>query len=81
MRLSGIQASHYRSLLSADIPIGSFNLFIGANASGKSTILDALRFLCEAVAERDFKGQARSRHRVQRDGATGIAITTAVGDR
>lgn len=61
MKLFSIQASHYRSLLSADIPIGSFNLFIGANASGKSTILDALRFLCEAVAERDFKGPMYSR--------------------
>ena len=43
------------------MPIGSFNLFIGANASGKSTILDALRFLSEAVLERDFKGPMLSR--------------------
>ena len=32
-----------------------FNLFIGANASGKSTILDTLRFLSEAVRTRDFR--------------------------
>ena len=43
------------------MPIGGLNLFIGANASGKSTILDALRFLSEAVLERDFKGPMLSR--------------------
>ncbi len=32
------------------------NLFIGANASGKSTVLDALRFMSEGVRHRDFRG-------------------------
>ena len=41
--------------------IRGVNLFIGANASGKSTILDALRFLSEAVRGRDFKGPMFSR--------------------
>src|SRR5262249_15642468 len=35
--------------------------FIGKNASGKSTILDALRFLHEGVLERDFKAPVFSR--------------------
>ena len=61
MKLSGLQVNRYRSLRDADIAIGSVNLFIGANASGKSTILDALRFLSEAVRERDFKGPMFSR--------------------
>ena len=61
MRLVTLLANRYRSLLNADIAIGSVNLFIGANASGKSTILDALRFLSEAVLERDFKGPMFSR--------------------
>ena len=51
MELSSLRANSFRSLLDADVPIGVFNLFIGANASGKSTILDALRFLSEAVSE------------------------------
>lgn len=61
MRLESLQAHGYRSLLDADIAIGGFNVFIGANASGKSTILDALRFLGEAVLQRDFKGPLYSR--------------------
>ena len=35
--------------------------FIGANATGKSAILDALRFLSEAVRARDFRGPMFSR--------------------
>ena len=61
MKLVAFGAKSYRSLLEADIGIGKLNLFIGANASGKSTILDALRFLSEAVLERDFKGPMFSR--------------------
>ena len=61
MELTVFQAKSYRSLLDADIGIGKLNLFIGANASGKSTILDGLRFLSEAVLARDFKGPMFSR--------------------
>ena len=61
MKLAAFQARSYRSLREAEIDIGKLNLFIGANASGKSTILDALRFLSEAVLERDFKGPMFSR--------------------
>ena len=55
MRLSTLRADSYRSLRRQEIHLNDFNLFIGANASGKSTILDALRFLCEAVRARDFR--------------------------
>lgn len=61
MKLASLRANSYRSLRNAEVGIGSLNLFIGANASGKSTILDALRFLSEAVLERDFKGPMFSR--------------------
>ena len=61
MKLTAFQAKRYRCLLDADVGIGDLNLFIGANASGKSTILDALRFLSEAMLERDFKGPMFSR--------------------
>ena len=61
MRLSSLRANNYRSLFNADVAISDLNIFIGANASGKSTIVDALRFLSEAVRERDFKGPTFSR--------------------
>ena len=35
--------------------IGPLNLLIGANAAGKSNVLDALRFLHEGAAARDFR--------------------------
>ena len=55
MRLLTLHAERYRSLRDQRIGLDGFNLFIGANASGKSTILDALRFLGEAVRARDFR--------------------------
>ena len=53
MKLSTLHADRYRSLRSQRIDLDDFNLFIGANASGKSTVLDALRFLNETVRTRD----------------------------
>ena len=55
MRLSTLRAYRYRSLRRQEIHLNTLNLFIGANASGKSTILDALRFLGEAVRTRDVR--------------------------
>ena len=61
MKLLSLKVSHYRSLLDETIDLNDLNLFIGANASGKSTVLDALRFLHEGVQERDFKMPVFSR--------------------
>ena len=55
IKLLKIEAKKFRSLRDASIDFDDLNLFIGANASGKSTILDALRFLHEAVHARDFE--------------------------
>ncbi len=55
MKLLSLTARRYRSLRDETVALSDLNLFIGANASGKSTILDALRFLHEGVRERDFK--------------------------
>ena len=56
MKLLTLRTKHYRSLREERIALNDINLFIGANASGKSTILDALRFLNEGVRARDFRG-------------------------
>lgn len=61
MKLLSLRASRYRSLREETIPLTDLNLFIGTNASGKSTILDALRFLNEGVQERDFRTPVFSR--------------------
>lgn len=64
MKLLTLGAKSYRSLRSERIQLDDLNLFIGANASGKSTILDALRFLNEGVRTRDFRAAAFSRGNV-----------------
>ncbi len=61
MKLLRLTANNYRSLRDVSIDISNLNLFIGANASGKSTILDALRFLHEGVQSRDFRTPVYSR--------------------
>ena len=61
MKLSRIEVERYRSICGESIDFGDLNVFIGANASGKSAILDALRFLHEAVLARDFRAPMFSR--------------------
>ena len=61
MKLSTLTAKNYRSLHDVTVDLGDLALFIGANATGKSAILDALRFLSEAVRARDFRGPVSSR--------------------
>ena len=61
MKLSSLVVRNYRSLRDTTIVLGDLTLFIGANASGKSAILDALRLLGEAVQVRDFRAPVFSR--------------------
>src|SRR5947208_16163986 len=61
MKLQSLEARRYRSLREETIRLSDLNLFIGTNASGKSTILDALRFLHEGVQTRDFKEPVSTR--------------------
>ena len=55
MKLSKLTVKNYRGLREESIEFSDLNLFIGVNASGKSTILDALRFLHEGVRAREFQ--------------------------
>lgn len=61
MKLLTLRVLHYRSLRDQDIDLDDLNVFIGANASGKSTILDALRFLSEGVRGRDLRAPVFAR--------------------
>ena len=61
MKLLSLTARNYRSLRDTSIELDDLTVFIGANASGKSAILDALRFLNEAVHARDFRTPVYSR--------------------
>jgi len=49
--ISELKIRNFKSLESVDLKLGHFNLLVGANASGKSNFLDALRFL-QGIANR-----------------------------
>lgn len=61
MKLSNLTLKNYRSVRDASVELNSLALLIGANASGKSTVLDALRFLSEGIQFGDFRTPAFSR--------------------
>jgi predicted ATPase len=43
--ISRIQIKNYKCLLDVDVPLGPFNIFIGPNDSGKSSLLEAIKVL------------------------------------
>ena len=43
MKISRLKISNFRSIKEADIQLGAINVVIGANNSGKSAILEAIR--------------------------------------
>ena len=55
MKLTRIDIRGYRSVRDETVELGDLNVFIGGNASGKSTILDTLRFLNGGVESKNFK--------------------------
>jgi len=64
MRLERIHVQNYRSLREIDLCLRPLNLLIGTNASGKSNLLDALRFLAQGAQEKDFARAVSSRGNV-----------------
>ena len=46
-----IQALNYRCLRYVDVELGRFHVLVGPNASGKSTLFDAIAFLGDLVSD------------------------------
>ena len=61
MKLSRLTLKNYRSVRDATVELDNLAIFIGANAAGKSNVLDALRFLSEGIQFGDFRSPAFSR--------------------
>jgi len=58
-----IQIARYKSIERVDVPLSPFNILIGPNASGKSTFLDVLAFIQDALetgVERAIRKRAGS---------------------
>jgi predicted ATPase len=45
MAITNIAVSNFKSFKQLDLPLGPFNVVIGANAAGKSNLVEAFRFL------------------------------------
>jgi predicted ATPase len=72
MRFTHLKLGNWRNFVSVDVPLAQRAFIVGPNASGKSNLLDALRFLRDvarpagglrsAVDERGGIGRVRSLH-------------------
>ena len=61
MIISRIQVLNFGCLRYVDVPVGRFQVLIGPNASGKSTLMDAVKFVSDVVRDGvDAAVQART---------------------
>lgn len=51
MIISRVQVLNYGCLRYVDVPLERFHVFIGPNASGKSTLMDAIKFVSDVVRD------------------------------
>jgi predicted ATPase len=67
--ITSLHIENFRCFKDFDIELGPFNVLIGANDTGKTTFLQAVRLLGDTGAWKE-----RKRHTSQVTGATGIAL-------
>ena len=74
-RLTRIWARNFKSIRELDLEIGPLTVLVGPNASGKSNVIDVLRFIKDAF-DRDLDSAVTSRH-----GIEAVAMTNPQGDQ
>jgi len=61
MRLTEVRFCRFKSLAGESVRLGSSTVLIGANATGKSNVLDGLRLLSEGLRAKDFASAVHAR--------------------
>jgi predicted ATPase len=85
-RITKLKLRNFRSVRNASFSLNDLTIFVGPNASGKSNLLDALRFLCEGMsppftgALENRGGFASIRHRGMSSGPIEIAVSLELPD-
>ena len=51
MIISRVQVLNYGCLRYVDVPMSRFHVLIGPNATGKSTLMDAIKFVSDVVKD------------------------------
>ncbi|MGH3913945.1 MAG: AAA family ATPase [Pseudonocardiaceae bacterium] len=80
MKLTHIQAHNFRSLAGVDLRLGPLNVLIGPNGSGKTNVLNILRFLATTVrfdlaaALQEWNGFDHIQRQSARPGAVELVI-------
>jgi predicted ATPase len=81
--IAKLSVSNFKSLRSVEVTLDRFTVFVGPNASGKSSILQALEYLCEAFvnnvgSDPHFWQQVVN---AMRSGAHDLELKTQIGTR
>ena len=64
VRLTRIWARNFKSIRELDLELGPLTVLVGPNASGKSNVLDVLRFIKDAL-DRNLDSAVTSRHGIE----------------
>ena len=79
--LTGIELCHFKSFARLKLPLGPLTLLSGPNASGKSSVLQAIAVLSQTMREHERSTQLMLNGRSIRLGTAGSVIDSASGGR
>lgn len=64
MRFTRLKLTNWRNFKNAEVHLAARAFFVGPNASGKSNLLDAFRFLCDLAPDGGLAAAVQRRHGV-----------------